>query len=825
MARSINFLGFRAPIVLSIAILVALSTFALPSVNAVVVIGSSGPTWSGTCSVTTCTSASPCQLSATTTIATTSSCDITFASGLAAPAFALTYSGSTTLTFRTLGAITLPSAVTVNVGTSSTIRFIDFTASFSAEVALTSGTVNFQNVQLSTSSNQVFKLNSATTIGITGSTFTSSQALIQVPTNSAAVTMTNVVGTGNGVIAAPVGTGGDFTATDCVFSSNVAYGTSRFNNIVWNNVTATMAAAGGKLFGFSPKVIDFTAVTLSCAVPARLTDAAGVTGTSASVKSSTWTNVGLTMARIGTGIFSDFTIILDDQTASALDLNAGVTTSLSFTNVYFQSKASTGTTLLPLVRIQATQPITIANSNLTIVQASGTTTAGLFIGVGTYTVSNAQVFPSLLLGGGVINWFSPAVAFTGNIYDSGSTGSLYLFSGQPGAVTGVVGINATSITIGNAIVYCPSSVPYMNYLVNKPSQGIQCLVASDCFRLRDIVSPYVNWDYATLGLPTIGTAYPFIQGTPNFYQVTASSEWSIQGDQAGTTATYSFFSVTCNSSCVAANSGPCVSRSVCSCKSGWILPTCQCPTGGCVPVAPPTNPPTSTPVGPVPVPVNPPTTPPTTPPVGPVPVTVPVTPPTTPPTTPPVGPVPITPPTNPPTNPPTGPVPTNPPTTVPTTPPTNPPTATPTNPPTNPPTATPVSTPVATPVTPPVAPVPSETPIAPVPSNPPTTTPVSPQAPSPVNVPTSTPVNNPVSPPTSTPVAPQAPSSQPPTSVPSSTPTSTPSPATSPSVPSSTPSAPSSTPRPPPSRAPRGAASSLAFSPLVFFALAVFYLL
>lgn len=801
----------------SLVVLVVLSMLAAPSMAATIVIGSSGPTWTKSCSVTTCTTSAPCQMptsSSSSPITLTASCDITFQSGYTVPSVYFSSTAAVTLTFRSLGQVSMPNSPTLSLGTTSTIQFIGFSASVTSEGIFTTGSLVIQNAQIS--NNQVWRLNSATVVTISDSTFTASQALIQVLGSSTAISLTNVVGDGNGVLTASSSpaTLANFTATDCVFKNGgLSFATSSFNYLIWSNVTGTMVAAGGKVFSTCPKGILCTQCYLSSAVPSRTCDGTTV-GNTVSIKSSAWTNVGLNSPRVTTALYEDFSVIMDDQTYSALNMIAGISQSLTVTNAYFQSKLSTGSSLAPTVRIQAyNAPITITNSNWTILQASGTSTAALKIGVGSYTLSGAQTLPATQLTTGNINWFSPGINWSGDITDDGGACHWYIFSGNPSSVGTAVTLQASSINVGsNVVVHFPSSPPSMTYNVNIPTLGIKTTNANS-FVLPNSLTPYVNWDYTTLGNPAIGTSYPFIQGQSTYYPLTTNPDYSITGDVSGSSSIFSFSAVTCPSSCVTANSDPCVSRSVCTCKSGFALPTCACPTGGCPP--PPTPPPT-TPIAPV-APVTPPTAP----------TPVPVTPP---PTTPP--PVPVTPP---PTNPPPVPVP------VPVTPPT--PVPVPITPP------TPVPVPITPPTTPPTAPapvpvapvpVPVQVPIAPVPTVQPTAPQPAPQAPSPVPqapvtppiqpTPAPVPTTQPISPapiaPTPVPVA--APTTTPsPVAVqptvqpiaPTSTPLSTPVPV---AVPSTTPRAPVAAPRTP--TRPPSSASTIALSPLLFVLLA-FYLL
>lgn len=636
-----------------------------------------------TCVDPTCTPTNPCYVSALTILTLSDSCQLIWVSGTTIPGFSLAYLGilqTLTLTMSSTGPVTWSNAVSLNMGTAATLQFVNFTATITATTTLRAANLRFQNSTFTHTAQ--WAVSNTNAITITSSSFTGSTPLLGVTagTLGTPVTMTGVTSTGNGVVSVTSTAGSEppFTATNCVFTNGLSYPTSRFGTITWNNVTAQMTAAG-KAFGISPKAFDCTTCTLSSPASSSLADTATVVGTSISIKSSTWTNIGASIGRVATALFQNFAVTMIDQTAAALDLSAGVSSGITFNTASFTATTPTGT--VPLIRLKAFNAnITVTNTGWTMTQAAGATTVGLGLGTGGYVLSNAQALPNTQLSAGNTFWFAPALTWNGNILNDGSGASTwYIRSGTATVPTNTIALTAaTSMTIGNVIVDVGGAAS-MSYTVTSPNQGIRCLSATNCFRLATSVIPAITWNEGTLGLPTIGTPYTFIQGTPNTYGFSAASTYSVSGGYtAGTSvAFFEFNAVTCNSNCVAANSGICVSTAVCTCLYGYAPPFCACPTTGCVPTAP------------VSPPVNPPTNPPTNPPVNP-PVAEPVNAPTNPPVNPPVA-APVNPPIAEPIN--------IPPVEVPVNPPTNPPTAEPVLAPVLEPTNAPVNAPIEAPIT------------------------------------------------------------------------------------------------------------------------------
>lgn len=615
-----NFCPSWASKTATLALVVALFLLSASSVQGALYIGV--PTtpitglnpWLGlSCTQASCIPSNPCSLLGISLVALSDNCTLIFMSGYVVPSFTLQYlsltATSLTLTISSTGPVTWSNAVTLNMGTQATLLISNLNAVVSSATTLAGKQVIIQNSQFSSGAAQ-WTVSATPTLSISSSTFagTTPLLLINGGTTVTAASLTSVTSTGSGVISAPstIGSEATFTATNCIFTNGLSYPTSRFGVVLWNNVTAQMTAAG-KAFGISPKAFDCTLCTLSSPASSSLSDTSTVVASYISVKTSTWTNIGASIGTVATATFQNFAVTMADQTASALDLSAGITSSLTFSTASFSATSATGA--LALVRLKASSAnITVSNTAWSMTQASGATAPGLKLGTGGYVLSNAQTVPSTQLSAGTTYWYSSGLTWNGNVLDDG-TGlcTWYIRSGTPATPGNAVALTAPSMTIGNVIIDVTNAASSFTHLVSLPSQGIKCNTVTNCLRLSTAVVPVVTWSYASLGLPTIGTLYPFIQGTPNTYSYTTSSEYSIAGGYTSGTSTayYNFVAVTCNANCIAANSGPCVSTAVCTCKSGFSLPFCSAAPG--TPVTPPTAP-----VAPPVTPVSPPVTPPST---------------------------------------------------------------------------------------------------------------------------------------------------------------------------------------------------------------------
>lgn len=565
-----------------ISLVVLLIALSVCESGAQVYIGSNGPEWNGACD-NSCPQSAPCRLQARNARTDVSwTCTIIFMNGTVLPyhTFSLIYGGS--LTFSSLGPISAPSRVSMQVeilNPSTQVSLRNFILSGSSTLEIYGYRVSIIDSSLTIMDNSQIIFSYGTLVNIQNSNFSSNLPPLKGNSlkSEAAVDIS-----GSNFQNAK----GIFETANCVVPINIRdstingsmFPTAQLSNVLVENTLATLVNTA-RVFGSVPTgTVSFLNSRIWSNVASGLTDSTSSSIGTLKIIGSHFRNVtACAKADVIEFQSSNFTVDdLYDPIINVTDVGTATLSDLTITTLKTSGSASALTSFMSYPDGMGSWSI----SN--IIFSSELSVPRMRIGGSSMTLSASFQFPSLEIVGSSMTLATPEglnLSFTGDITTSTGTSTLSFTNAS---------VFFHSISIGNGVTVTCGDCDQFAYDATDLDHGIQCLDAVDCLDVNSVV---IRWPY---DLPVVGSTYFFSNSTKNTLAFNSSNnEFIITSVSLNSQMNFSFQEVTCpaHSQCTPApDSSHCVSRYQCTCDPGYVNQGFACEL-----VPPPTEIPVSAP--------------------------------------------------------------------------------------------------------------------------------------------------------------------------------------------------------------------------------------
>lgn len=542
----------------AVIILVALSVCRS---SAQVFIGSTGTAWNGVCD-SSCPQSSPCQLQVSGPTTVPSLCTVSFMGGMSIPSHAFLASSSDSLTFSSLGQVSLAGDVSI---TATAFILQDFDLSGPHGLDITASIAYIADSSVTFTDNSQITLSSCNSVAIQNSNFSSNTRTFKL-NDLATGAMVNISDSNlqnvQGVCETVVSTPGNEPSI-YIRNSNVTgliFHTSALSSVLIEN-TEGRISPNSHVFSNAPTgTVSFHNSQISSTGSAWMTPSGSSSIGTLKIIGSHFENV-IASATASTIQFESSTFTVDqlyDPVINVTDVDSATLSGLSITTRTAIGSASALTSFVAYPYGMGAWSI----SN--IVFTSDLTVPRMRLGGSSMVLSGAFAFPSLEILGSSMTLVTRGVSnlvFTGDITTK-STSTLSFTSAA---------VFVNSISIGNGVTVSCGSCNQFTYSITDLNHGIRCLGAVDCVDVNDV---FIQWSY---GLPLAGSTYFFSNSSKNSQNfVSDNNEFTFASQTSNSRMNFTFQEVPCPPQCTPApNSAHCVSNYFCTCSPGYTGTSCE----------------------------------------------------------------------------------------------------------------------------------------------------------------------------------------------------------------------------------------------------------